>query len=154
MPLHKLNQVRWQNHNLHWILHPKKHLKIFGGVLFAEGRPPKIPTFRRFDPEGLERRPQYSVRRRNFKKILRSIVVLQWRDNQHVLPRLTSRSAVPHPNNKKVPFSPVLAPFLTKWLGHHRYQRETWWNQLILQSHCRTEILRKYFFNFCLRSEI
>ena len=41
------------------------------------GMPPKIPTFSRSDLERLERGPQYSARRRNFQKILRTIVVLR-----------------------------------------------------------------------------
>ena len=72
----KLDKVWWQNHDLHWILHPKKHLKLFGGLLFLRGSPPEIQTFSWSNPERLERGPQYSDRRSNFKKSLRTIVVL------------------------------------------------------------------------------
>ena len=74
----KLDQVWWQNHDLHWILHPKKHLKLFWGVLFMGGQAPKIPNFSVSDPERLERGPQYSARRRNFQKSQRTFVVLRW----------------------------------------------------------------------------
>ena len=73
----KPDQIWWQNHDLHWILHPKKHLKFLGGALFLGGRSPKIPTFSGSDSERLERGPQCSARRRNFQKPLRTIVVLR-----------------------------------------------------------------------------
>ena len=74
----KLDQVWWQNHDLNWILHPKKHLKFFWGASFLGGGPPKIPTFSGSDSERLERGPQCSARRRNFQKPLHTIVVLRW----------------------------------------------------------------------------
>ena len=30
----RLDQVWWQNHDLHWILHPKEHFKLFGVSYF------------------------------------------------------------------------------------------------------------------------
>ena len=72
--------------------------------------------------------------------------------SQHVSSRLIPTPALPHPKNKKMPCLPVLAPFSTKCLGHRRFQRETLWNQLILQSHCRNEIVRKLFLKIFLKA--
>ena len=49
---------------------------------------------------------------------------------------------------KEVPFLTVSALFSTKWLGHRGFQRETWWNQLILQSRRRTENVPEDFWLF------
>ena len=86
------------------------------------------------------------TRRRNFKKSLRTIAALPWGYNPSTFHHVSRQyPRCPTKKNKKMPFLPFLAPFSIKWLGHRGYQRENWWNQLILQSHCRTEILRKLF---------
>ena len=54
--------------------------------------------------------------------------------------------AVPQ-QKKKVPFSPVSAPFSAKWVGHRGFQDELHFCRLILQSHRGTEDVLKLFEN-------
>ena len=146
-----------QKYDQHWVLHSKKHPKFFEGVLVLEGNPPEIPIFSGFDPERLERGPQYSARRRNFQKIPRTFVVLRWGYN----PSQRNDASLQYPRcpkqkqkTKKVPFSAILAAFSTRWLEHRGFQNEASFRWLILQSHRRTEIMRQLFWKFCLRAEI
>ena len=107
MSLSYVDQVWRRNHDLHWILHPWKHLNFFGGVLFLGDRPPKIPTFSGSGPERLERGPQYSARRRNFQKSLRTFVVLRIGYN----PRERNHASFQYPRcpNQKTKKSAVVA---------------------------------------------
>ena len=124
----------------------KKATQVFWSVSFLKGRPPKIPTFSGSDPEGLKRGPRDLARWRNFKNILRTIVVLQWGYNPSTFCDVSRQNPqCPTQKTKKMPFLPILAPFSTKWLAHCSFQHETSPNQLIFQPHCRTEILRKVF---------
>ena len=81
------------------------------------GRPPKIPTFSGFDPERLERGPQYSARRRNFQKSLRTVAVLRWGYNPPEKLQLIPIPAVSQPKNQK---QRRFRPF---W---HRFQPNDW----------------------------
>ena len=99
-------------------MHPKKHLKKFGGVLFFGGRPPKIPTFRGCAPERLERGPQSSAHRRNFQKTQCSFVVLRCGYNPSMFHHVSSQHPrCPTQKNKK---SAVFCPF------RHRFQPNGW----------------------------
>ena len=119
----RLDLLWRQNHNLYCILHSKNHLKIFGGVLLLGDRPPKIPTFSGSGPKRLERGPQYSACRRNFKKSSLSTVIMCLGYN------LSQRNCTsfqylrcPNHKTKKVPFLAISAPFSTKWLEHCGFQ--------------------------------
>ena len=122
-------------------------LKNLGVSYFWGASPPKSRLLAGLtDPERLERGPQHSARRRNFKKTLRTIVVLRW----GYTPREKKCSSSQYPRcpdqkTKKVPFLPVSAPFSAKWVGHHGFQDELHFRRLILQSHRRTENLRGDF---------
>ena len=115
----KLDQIWRQNHDLHWILHPKTHHKFLGVSYFYWGHAPKTLTFSGSDPERLERGPQYSARRRNFQESPRTIVVMRLVYN----PSKRKCTSFQYPRclnqkTKRGPFLPISAPFSTKWLGH------------------------------------
>ena len=137
MTLHKPDQLWWQNHDLHRILHRKEHLKFFWGALFLGDSPLKIPTFSRSYSERLERGPQCSARRRNFQKLLRTIVVLcigynptGRNDTSSQYPRCLMQKT------KKRPFCPTRGWFWVSAARHRGFWEEVSFRIRILQPIC------------------
>ena len=97
-------------------------LNFLGVSYFFGGRPPKIPTFSGSEPKRLERGPQCSSRRRNFQKLLHTIVVLRigyifHSEKLHLLPI----STVPHAKNQKT------AIIVQLWVIC-----ESWWRGILV----------------------
>ena len=108
-------------------------------IEFCILKSPKPLTFSGSGSERLERGPQYLARRRNFQKGQRTLVVLRWRYNPREKVQLIPIPTVPHPKNKKVLFSPVLAAFSTKLVEHRGFQDELHFRRPIFQPRRRTE---------------